>query len=321
VHTTRVRQRHKKAAIRGAGQPGGPVEAALPVVRHIANLWTLVWYPSRKEEWPLERKLRAVKEAGFDGFTTQLTPRHARLGDRLGLTRVGYFASGNPREFARLLREQRDAGAHHINVQLADHDTPAARALSLARRLMDEARRLGVEAAVEVHRDTCTETPEKAYALADAYETAAGELLPMTWDYSHIAVVKHLLPPYWPRLGVRPDLIQRAQQFHFRPFNGHHCQVPVTDDRGKLTPEFRDYAPFMQQVMETWLAAASPGREMFAVPEMGPLWLGYNLHALPNSWEDAKVLREETEKCWQRALRAARGSAGRRLTRRSRHSQ
>ena len=30
--------------------------------------------------------------------------------------------------------------------------------------------------------------------------------------------------------------------------------------------------------METWLAAAAPGREMFAVPEMGPLWLGYNLH-------------------------------------------
>ena len=115
-----------------------------------------------------------------------------------------------------------------------------------------------------------------------------GELLPMTWDFSHIAVVKHLLPPYWPRLGVRPDLIQRAQQFHFRPFNGHHCQVPVTNGRGKLTPEFLDYVPFMQRVMETWLAAATPGREMFAVPEMGPLWLGYNLHGLPNSWEDAQ---------------------------------
>jgi hypothetical protein len=43
---------------------------------------------------------------------------------------------------------------------------------------------------------------------------------------------------------------------------------------------------------------------MFAVPEMGPLWLGYNLHGLPNSWEDAKVLRDEIEKCWRRALRA-----------------
>jgi hypothetical protein len=287
-----------------ASESGRLGEASLPRLRHIANLWTLVWYPSREKEWPLERKLRAVKDAGFDGFTTQLTPKHAKLADRLGLMRVGYFGSGNPKEFASLLQQQKTAGAHHINVQLADHDTPTARALSFARRLMAAGKKLGVEPAIEVHRDTCTETPEKAYALADGYEEATGELLPMTWDYSHIAVVKHLLPPYWPRLGVRPDLIQRAQQFHFRPFNGHHCQVPVTDGRGKLSPEFLDYAPFVQQVMETWLATAAPGREMFAVPEMGPLWLGYNLHGLPNSWEDAQVLRDETEKCWQRALRA-----------------
>jgi hypothetical protein len=40
-----------------------------------------------------------------------------------------------------------------------------------------------------------------------------------------------------------------------------------------------------------------------AVAEMGPLWLGYNLHCLPNGWDDTKVLRVEIEKCWQRALK------------------
>jgi sugar phosphate isomerase/epimerase len=275
-----------------------------PILRHIANLWTLVWYPSKEKEWPLERKLRAIKDAGFDGFTTQLTPQHAKLADRLGLIRVGFFASGNPKEFASLLRQQKAAGARHINVHLAAHDTTAGAAVSLAKRLMAAGERLGVETAIETHRNTCTETPEKTYALANAYEKATGKLLPMTWDYSHLAVVKHLLPPYWPRLGVRHDLIQRAQQFHFRPFNGHHCQVPVTNGRGRLTPEFLDYRPFMQKVIETWMAAAPTGRELFAVPEMGPLWLGYNLHGLPNSWDDAKVLRDEIEKCWQRALRS-----------------
>ncbi len=47
--------------------------------------------------------------------------------------------------------------------------------------------------------------------------------------------------------------------------------------------------------METWLARAPPGGVMFAVLEMGPLWLGYNLHGLPNSWEDAQVLCMELE--------------------------
>lgn len=276
---------------------------APPVLRHIANLWTLVWHPAKAREWPLELKLRAVKDAGFDGFTAQLTPQHAKLADKLGLRRVGYFSSNNPREFAALLRSQREAGALHVNVQLGDHDTPTPVAIRLARKLIVEGDRLGLKVAVEVHRDTCTETPEKAYALADGYEQVTGELLPMTWDFSHMAVVKHLLAPFWRRLGVRPDLIQRAQQFHFRPFNGHHCQVPVTDGRGRLTPEFRDFAPFMEKVMETWIAAAPPGREFIAVPEMGPLWLGYNLHSLPGSWEDAKVLRGEIEKRWQGALK------------------
>jgi sugar phosphate isomerase/epimerase len=277
--------------------------APKPVLRHIANLWTLVWHPSRAREWPLEHKLRAVKDAGFDGFTTALTPRHAKLADQLGLLRVGYVSSGNPREFAAALRAQKDAGALHVNVQLADHDTPTPVAVRLARRLMAEAGKLGLRAAIEVHRDTCTETPEKTFALADGYAKATGELLPMTWDFSHLAVVKHLLAPYWPRLGARADLIQRAQQFHFRPFNGHHCQVPVTNGRGRLTPEFLDFVPFMERVMETWLAAAPPGREFIAVPEMGPLWLGYNLHAFPPSWDEAKVLREQIGKSWQRALK------------------
>ncbi len=46
------------------------------------------------------------------------------------------------------------------------------------------------------------------------------------------------------KLLVRPDLIQKAQQFHLRPFNGHHAQVPITDDTGELTQEVEDWLPF-----------------------------------------------------------------------------
>jgi hypothetical protein len=57
---------------------------------------------------------------------------------------------------------------------------------------MKDAEKIGCEPSVEIHRNTCTETPEKTYALAHAYRKATGKLLPMTLDYSHIAVVKHL---------------------------------------------------------------------------------------------------------------------------------
>jgi hypothetical protein len=212
------------------------------------------------------------------------------------------MSSGKAAEFPKLLAELKVAGAHHVNVQMADEDTLTPEATSLALVLMEEGRKLGLEPAVEVHRDTCTETPEKTYALADAYQKITGQLLPISWDFSHISVVKHLRPDnYIEKMIVRPDLIQRAQQFHFRPFNGHHAQVPVTDGKGNLTQEVKDWLPFAEAVLKCWLAGNKNfSREIFVCPEMGPIAGGYALSAFPNSWEDAKVLRVEIDRLWKK---------------------
>jgi hypothetical protein len=271
------------------------------VLRHVANLWTFVQHPSKENEWPLDQKLRAIKEAGFDGVCWGPIPGLKEGLARHGLFFLGGMSSGKAAEFPRLLQELKDTDAHHVNVQLADEDTLTPEALGLTLSLMQEGRKLGLEPAVEVHRDTCTETPEKTYALADAYQKVTGELLPISWDFSHISVVKHLRPDnYIEKMIVRPDLIQRAQQFHFRPFNGHHCQVPVTDGKGTLTQEVKDWFPFAEAVLKCWLAGnRDNGREIFVCPEMGPVAGGYNLSTLPNSWEDAKILRGEIERLWK----------------------
>lgn len=275
-----------------------------PRLLHIANPWSLVGHPPGKTEWSLERKMKAIKEAGFDGVSTRLSPEHRKWADKLGLTLVGFFSAGDAKAFPKFLQETKEAGAVHVNVQLADHDTPTRAALRLARNLIKSGRALGLEPAVEVHRDTCTETPEKTYALADAYQKATGELLPITWDYSHIAVVKHLRPPFQDRLIVRPDLVQRAQQFHLRPFNGHHVQVPVTNGRGKRTRELEDWLPFVEKLFEVWLEKnARTDREIFVVPEMGPVRGGYNLTTLPNTWKEAVLLREILHQTWKKVLR------------------
>jgi hypothetical protein len=276
-----------------------------PAFKQVANLWSLWDYPSTSEPWSLEQQLDAVKGAGFDGFTAQLGPAHAREAEKREMFVVGYFSSGDEDGFTELLKSQKDAGARHVNVQLADHDTDPGDALRLALWLMEEAERIGgLEPSIEVHRDTCTETPEKTYALADGYFKATGKLLPMTWDFSHLAVVKHLAPEtYVERLLVRPDLIQRSQQFHFRPFNGHHCQVPVTRGDGSLTQEINDWLPFVGATMRTWLEGnAGPDRVLIAVPEMGPVRGGYNLAHLPNSWEEAIRLRPLLETLWHKLI-------------------
>src|SRR4029077_20966221 len=134
--------------------------------------------------WSLERQIVELKEAGFDGFTTGPTREHGKLAQKYGLILVGYFASAKASEFDKLIQQNLDAGAIHINVQLADHDTPIEKSIELTLKLMRESERLGAKCAVEVHRDTCTETPEKAYAIANGYKKATGQLLPMTWDFS-----------------------------------------------------------------------------------------------------------------------------------------
>jgi hypothetical protein len=49
-----------------------------------------------------------------------------------------------------------------------------------------------------------------------------------------------------------------------------------------------------------WWAGNQSGRELFVVPEMGPVRGGYNFASLPSSWEDAKILRILIDKAWKK---------------------
>jgi hypothetical protein len=275
-----------------------------PILRHIANLWTFMGHPTPTEEWLLDQKLAAIREAGFDGVCWAGSPELRDGCRRHGLIFVGGMASGNAADFPRLLQEQKDCGALHVNVQLAADDVSPAEALELALALNREGKRMGVVPGIETHRGTCTETPEKLHALCDAYEKITGELLPLSFDFSHFAVVKHLAPENFAlRLLVRPDLVRRAQQFHFRPFNGHHAQVPITHGNGELTREVADWLPFAEAVFKCWLDGnRNTGREIFVCPELGPVAGGYALSTFPNSWDDARVLRGEIARLWERLL-------------------
>jgi hypothetical protein len=273
-----------------------------PVLRHVANLWTLMQHPARESEWTLDEKLDAIQAAGFDSVCWAPSPELTEGLQRRGLTFVGGMASGDSSAFSALLDDVQEAGALHVNVQLGGDEMLPSEALRLTLTLMNDAKARGLRPAIETHRGTCTETPEKMYALADGYQQATGELLPISWDFSHFAVVKHLVPEsFVERLLVRPELVQSAQQFHFRPFNGHHVQVPITDGRGELTQEVRDWLPFAEAVLRCWLAG-NRGREIFICPELGPVDGGYALSTFPNSWEDAKILRVEIDTLWKRVI-------------------
>ena len=272
-----------------------------PVLKQFAGLWTLMNQPSKEKAWSVDEQFKQAKKAGFDAIGGGPRPEAVPLCQKYGLEYVCYI-NGNAK-YRESLKAAKTTAPARVNVQLCDHDTPPAEATKLWLKIEQEAEKLGLEVDLEVHRDTCTETPEKTYEIADRYKKETGKKIRLCFDYSHIAVVKHLYPPFAERLLVRPDLVQLSRQVHFRPFNGHHCQIPATDGKGHETPDFAAYLEFVDAFIACWLKGAKGGEVLYACPEFGPVVSGYGLSAFPNVWKDAILLREKTEAIWKANLR------------------
>jgi hypothetical protein len=157
-----------------------------------------------------------------------------------------------------------------------------------------------------MHRDTCTETPEKTYAIAEGYKKAKGNYPKINFDFSHPAALKHLdASNYIERLFENVPIFQQSTLWHMRPFNGHHCQVPITDGWGIFTPEYDELRPFIRQGFDHWLSGPRPNNELWVMPELGPSKSGYGLSCFPDSWQDAIVLGNDLRTIWHEALAEA----------------
>ena len=275
-----------------------------PMLRLIAAEWTMRGYPASNREWSMDRKVKAAKEAGFRGLSAPADDEVIAALHKHKMVHVGNVDVSTEGQVARRLRKFQKAGAVHINVQLCDHDTPIKTSLPVARKVMVVGDELGIKPAIEVHRDTCTETPEKTFALAKAYERRYKKKLRMNFDHSHPAIIKQLRPPtYWKRLSERLDLFLMAELIHLRPFTGSHCQTPVTNGKGKLDTDFKTWLDnFCEPALKAWLKGAGPGKELFAVVELGPKGSGYGLAVFPDIWKDAIRGRREIARVFRKLV-------------------
>ena len=268
----------------------------------IANYGVMRGHPSPDCEWTLKEKFQAAKNAGFDGMMGPADSEFVDLIAKHGFKHFGGCDIGSEDQIEPKLTAFKNVGVKYVNVQMADHDTTLEEALPLAVALIEASDQLGLSAHIEMHRDTCTETPEKLYALADAYQEKTGDLMPICWDHSHFAVVKHIRPEHYSeRMLIRPELIQNSVLFHCRPFNGHHCQIPVTDGKGNLIPEFLNWIAFIEDLFSVWQSGPQRDGQLWVVPELISLLSGYNLSILPPAWDDEIVCRGELLKAWDRA--------------------
>ena len=265
-------------------------------------------YPSEKKQWSMDDKVKAAKDAGFDGFSAGAQPEIVEACNKHGLQLVGGVDVATVDEARPKMELFKEAGAQHVNVQLCDHDTEIPRAVTVARAVMQAGKELRIKPAIEWHRDTCTETPEKGLALAEQYEKRYKEKLRTNFDHSHPAIIKQLRPAnFWERIAeYRFDLLAASELIHFRTFTGSHCQTPITNGRGKLDLDFIAWRDnFLKHMLFNWVKAQRGSKELWAVVELGPKGSGYALDCFPDVWTDASVARGEIDMVFKNALRRA----------------
>lgn len=268
-----------------------------PTLRVFATAWSLREYPTKAEEWSWAKKFDAMRAAGFDGI---MSPPRAELVERGGLDYWAMGSLGLEHDAGEYFARAAALGATHATIQPADVETPLADAVEVAARVMTAARAAGVPASIENHRDTFTETPERLWTLCDGYQARTGAALPVCFDHSHFAVVRHLSAPYWPKLNERPDVLAACGRFHLRPFTGHHCQIPATLDGVKSTPEYALWGEFVSE-MFAWLKANSTQREICVCPELGNAAPAYGLSCFPDVWRDACYVGADLRQRWAAA--------------------
>ena len=155
-----------------------------PQIRHMATLWDLDRL--RRRRWRMVHRAedRRDQKCRVRRFSRSSASRHRRACPTVwAVVRGDCRYRGGQLRVEPKLQAIKEVGAVCVNVQMLDHDTSTEESITRARQVMEAAGKLEMDVAIEVHRDTCTETPEKAYALAEGFEEAEGRPLKMTWDF------------------------------------------------------------------------------------------------------------------------------------------
>ena len=276
-----------------------------PSLKIHINGWSLLDEADPMTESGLHTQLSAIKEAGFQSYCwSPDNPKLKELLEDYDLRFGGAFDAARAEQFSPAIAASMAIDHGPINCQLGDDNTPVEEAIELSLKLMAEAAKQNAPVHLEVHRDTCTETPEKTAAIIEGFKANTGKDPLMNFDFSHPAVVKHMMAEdYIPRL-LTPEIVpvfQKATLWHIRPFNAQHCQVPITDGRGNFSPEYLACRPFVRQALRYWLQGPRPTNELWVMPEIGTSH-EYKLSCFPNIWEDTVALGKDIQKIWDEEL-------------------
>jgi hypothetical protein len=265
-------------------------------------LWAMERRRPDGAEWPLQRQLEMIRDAGFDGAGVDFADlEHARhVTGFLRSHGMMWHAMCDPASVDGLrpiLAHVAELGADHVNLQ------PNVRPRSLAacipyiegwRRLAREAR---IPVHIETHRDRMTTDLHFTLDLLDCFPD-----LRLTGDLSHFLVGREF---QWPVSAENHALMHRVIDncwgFHGRVASREQIQVQIS------FPHQQDWVDtFMgwwEYGFRSWRRRAPPDATLTFLCELGPreyAMTGADGYELSDRWAEAQLLKDKVRALWDR---------------------
>jgi hypothetical protein len=281
-------------------------------LRILQSLWAMERRLANEPEWPLQRQLEMIRDAGYDGAGVRFIDPvfAAEVTSFLRAHGLIWQAQCYPTsvdDLKPVLELVARLGADHVNLQ------PNVRPYRLQdcipfiegwRRLADDA---GVAVHVETHRDRMTTDLFFTLQLLDCFPD-----LRLTADVSHYLVGREFA---WPVDEVNHALIHRILDHSW----GIHGRI-ASREQVQISLGFPQHAGWVDLFMgwweyaiRSWRRRAGADATLTFLCELGPApyaITGPDGAELSDRWQDALVMKDMIRKVWDRiAAEDARNAA------------
>jgi len=266
------------------------------------SIWAMERRRPDGEEWPLERQVEMIAEAGFDGmdlysFTPDLSRRAQKLLDKAGLACTCCAFPKSIEGFQSEIDMALELGARHLNVIGQLYPMTVAEGADIVRRWLDMGDNAGMPITIETHRDCIT--TDLLYTLQ--LMTALPDMR-LCADLSHFVVAREFTWPVPERDEAWiQQVLDRAVAFQGRVASREQVQVQIDfpQQQGWVT-KFRQW---WEDGIRKWRQREPRDASLNFLVELGPppyAMTDAKGWELSDRWQEALTIKDWVRDIWQR---------------------
>jgi len=266
------------------------------------SIWAMERRRPDGEEWPLERQVEMIAEAGFDGmdlysFVPDLSRRARKLLDQAGLACTCCAFPKSVEGLQDDLDMALELGARHLNVIGQLYPMTVDEGADIIRRWLDMGDKSGMPVTIETHRDCIT--TDMLYTLQ---LMAAVPDMRLCADLSHFVVAREFT---WP-IPTRDEnwmqqVLDRAVAFQGRVASREQVQVQIDFPQQQgWVGKFRQW---WEDGMRKWRFREPGDATLNFLIELGPppyAMTDAKGWELSDRWQEALTIKGWVRDIWQR---------------------